>query len=169
MTIPSELHSLALEDVLHEQGHNQSKADYYHKHLFLRILCHWLGRPQDNASTEELESIGVDGYGPTYPEASFVLSPQISRIEGETSTPRSDSSEDGNAGNGKATEANKNGKTSWKWWWNWKSTCPKEKDAKDEFEYEVKIVFHEIKARVIGVIGALKTALFIFFIRDGES
>ncbi|KAJ7694996.1 hypothetical protein B0H14DRAFT_3120256 [Mycena olivaceomarginata] len=35
-----DLHTLALEDVLHEQGHNQSKADYYPQHLFLRVLCH---------------------------------------------------------------------------------------------------------------------------------
>ncbi|KAF8185011.1 hypothetical protein K438DRAFT_1837261 [Mycena galopus ATCC 62051] len=35
-----DLHALALEDILHEQGHNQSKADYYHQHLFLRVLCH---------------------------------------------------------------------------------------------------------------------------------
>ncbi|KAF8899400.1 hypothetical protein BD779DRAFT_1488650 [Infundibulicybe gibba] len=36
------LHSLALEDVLHEQGHNLTKADYYPAHLFLRVLCHTL-------------------------------------------------------------------------------------------------------------------------------
>ncbi|RDB27992.1 Cobalt/magnesium transport protein CorA [Hypsizygus marmoreus] len=36
------LHALALEDILHEQGHNQSKADYYSEHLFVRILCHSL-------------------------------------------------------------------------------------------------------------------------------
>ncbi|KAG6829107.1 hypothetical protein H0H92_005649 [Tricholoma furcatifolium] len=40
LTWASDLHPLALEDVLHEQGHNQSKADYYHDHLFIRILCH---------------------------------------------------------------------------------------------------------------------------------
>lgn len=37
-----DLHSLTLEDILHEQGHNHSKADYYSEHLFLRILCHTL-------------------------------------------------------------------------------------------------------------------------------
>ncbi|KIL71365.1 hypothetical protein M378DRAFT_194546 [Amanita muscaria Koide BX008] len=162
-----ELHSLALEDVLHEQGHNQSKADYYHKHLFLRILCHWLGHPQDNTSTkdeEELESIEVDGDL----QASFVLSPQISRIEGETSTPSSDGSEDGNAENGKATEVNKNGKTSWNWWWNWKSTCPKEKDAKDEFEYEALLQrLRKISALKGDRVDIRHEPLFIFFIRDG--
>ncbi|KAF8167595.1 hypothetical protein B0H34DRAFT_23363 [Crassisporium funariophilum] len=35
-------HSLALEDILHERGHNHSKADYYPGHLFLRVLCHSL-------------------------------------------------------------------------------------------------------------------------------
>ncbi|KAF8203846.1 magnesium transporter [Pholiota molesta] len=34
------LHSLALEDILHEQGNNHSKADYYPGHLFIRILSH---------------------------------------------------------------------------------------------------------------------------------
>ncbi|KAJ7929342.1 magnesium transporter [Mycena leptocephala] len=47
------LHSLALEDVLHEQGHNQSKADYYHQHLFLRVLCH-------SVPTEEDRNAGPD-------------------------------------------------------------------------------------------------------------
>ncbi|KAG6909489.1 hypothetical protein DXG01_017211 [Tephrocybe rancida] len=45
------LHVLALEDVLHEQGHNQSKADYYHEHLFIRILCHTLEK--DDATSGE--------------------------------------------------------------------------------------------------------------------
>ncbi|KAF9535692.1 hypothetical protein CPB83DRAFT_754377 [Crepidotus variabilis] len=34
------LHSLALEDILHERGHNQSKADYYPGHMFIRVLCY---------------------------------------------------------------------------------------------------------------------------------
>ncbi|KAF5379226.1 hypothetical protein D9615_006046 [Tricholomella constricta] len=46
------LHALALEDVLHEQGHNQSKADYYTEHLFIRILCHTLERDEDNEGHE---------------------------------------------------------------------------------------------------------------------
>jgi len=29
--------------VLHLGGHTLSKADYYHKHLFIRVLCHTLG------------------------------------------------------------------------------------------------------------------------------
>ncbi|KAF7359434.1 CorA-like protein [Mycena sanguinolenta] len=42
-----DLHPLALEDILHEQGHNQSKADYYRQHLFLRVLCHSIPTEQD--------------------------------------------------------------------------------------------------------------------------
>jgi hypothetical protein len=34
------VHSLALEDVLHEHRDIQSKADYYPDHLFIRVLCH---------------------------------------------------------------------------------------------------------------------------------
>lgn len=37
-----ELHPLALEDVFHTRSQNRSKADYYSKHLFLRVLCHQL-------------------------------------------------------------------------------------------------------------------------------
>ncbi|PFH46269.1 hypothetical protein AMATHDRAFT_155773 [Amanita thiersii Skay4041] len=50
-----DLHSLALEDVLHEQGHNHSKVDYYQAHLFLRVLCHWVDRTSDQNTQ------GVDG------------------------------------------------------------------------------------------------------------
>jgi hypothetical protein len=37
-----------LEDILHERGHNHSKADYYPDHLFLRVLCHTLEIEDDN-------------------------------------------------------------------------------------------------------------------------
>ncbi|KAK7023838.1 cora-like protein [Favolaschia claudopus] len=47
-----DLHPLALEDILHEQGHNQSKADYYQKHLFLRILCHSVPTEEEKRSVE---------------------------------------------------------------------------------------------------------------------
>lgn len=33
---------MALEDVLNGNPHTRSKADYYSKHLFLRVLCHVL-------------------------------------------------------------------------------------------------------------------------------
>ncbi|KAJ6606613.1 magnesium transporter [Mycena vulgaris] len=56
-----DLHSLALEDVLHEQGHNQSKADYYRQHLFLRILCHSLPTEEDRISGPDAVSEYPDG------------------------------------------------------------------------------------------------------------
>ena len=37
------MHPLSVEDVLHMGGHTLSKADYYPKHLFIRVLCHTLG------------------------------------------------------------------------------------------------------------------------------
>ncbi|EIW87267.1 hypothetical protein CONPUDRAFT_116452 [Coniophora puteana RWD-64-598 SS2] len=43
-----ELHPLALEDVLHQRGHARSKADYYPSQLFVRVLCHMLGDPDED-------------------------------------------------------------------------------------------------------------------------
>jgi len=40
--LSTDLHSLALEDILHERGHGYSKVDYYPGHLFVRVLCHSL-------------------------------------------------------------------------------------------------------------------------------
>src|SRR5580698_3839005 len=37
-----DMHPLSVEDVLHLGGHTLSKADYYPKHLFIRVLCHTL-------------------------------------------------------------------------------------------------------------------------------
>ncbi|KAF9564956.1 magnesium transporter [Agrocybe pediades] len=42
LSIKYELHPLALEDVFHGHARNRSKADYYTRHLFLRVLCHEL-------------------------------------------------------------------------------------------------------------------------------
>ncbi|KIM47383.1 hypothetical protein M413DRAFT_439064 [Hebeloma cylindrosporum] len=42
VSIRYNLHPLALEDVFHGHSQNRSKADYYTKHLFLRVLCHEL-------------------------------------------------------------------------------------------------------------------------------
>ena len=36
------MHPLSIEDLLH-RSHARSKADYYPKHLFIRVLCHTLG------------------------------------------------------------------------------------------------------------------------------
>lgn len=51
--IKLDIHPLALEDVLHARGHARSKADYYTKHLFLRLLCHTLGQDEDNNASQE--------------------------------------------------------------------------------------------------------------------
>ncbi|KAL0951824.1 hypothetical protein HGRIS_008490 [Hohenbuehelia grisea] len=61
VAVKYDLHSLALEDVLQEQGHNHSKADYYPNHLFLRILCHSLASdegesPSDTAFSETMST-----------------------------------------------------------------------------------------------------------------
>ncbi|KAF8167264.1 hypothetical protein B0H34DRAFT_669750 [Crassisporium funariophilum] len=43
VSIKYNLHPLALEDVFHGHSQNRSKADYYTRHLFLRVLSHELG------------------------------------------------------------------------------------------------------------------------------
>lgn len=45
-----DLHPLSLESVLQQRGNARSKADYYSKHLFLRVLCHRLYDDDDHAS-----------------------------------------------------------------------------------------------------------------------
>ncbi|KAJ7771826.1 hypothetical protein B0H16DRAFT_1514877 [Mycena metata] len=62
-----DLHSLALEDILHEQGHNQSKADYYRQHLFLRVLCHSLPTEGDRNSGPDTKS-EYPGEYPGFPD-----------------------------------------------------------------------------------------------------
>jgi len=52
VSIKYDLHPLALEDVFHTRSQNRSKADYYSKHLFLRVLCHELGKGGEPASSE---------------------------------------------------------------------------------------------------------------------
>ncbi|KXN84986.1 Magnesium transport protein CorA [Leucoagaricus sp. SymC.cos] len=42
MSFRYDLHPLALEDIFHGHGQTRSKADYYPRHLFLRVLCHQL-------------------------------------------------------------------------------------------------------------------------------
>ncbi|KAJ7510487.1 magnesium transporter [Mycena galericulata] len=46
VSIKYDLHPLALEDVF-TRSQTRSKTDYYSKHLFLRILCHELGDPDE--------------------------------------------------------------------------------------------------------------------------
>jgi hypothetical protein len=52
------MHPLAVEDLLHQRStHARSKADYYSKHLFLRVLCHTLGSSTRDGS--------ADGFAPS--------------------------------------------------------------------------------------------------------
>lgn len=44
----ADIHPLALEDVLHRRDQARSKADYYMKHLFIRILRHTLAPENDH-------------------------------------------------------------------------------------------------------------------------
>lgn len=53
-TIILELHPLALEDLLTNRGHSRSKADYYTKHLALRILCHAVVPDEDTTSLKDI-------------------------------------------------------------------------------------------------------------------
>lgn len=43
----TDIHPLALEDVFHARSQTRSKADYYSKHLFLRVMAHELGDPNE--------------------------------------------------------------------------------------------------------------------------
>lgn len=52
-----DIHPLALEDVMHQRGNQaRSKADYYIKHLFIRILRHTLGSG-DSEAGETTETV----------------------------------------------------------------------------------------------------------------
>ncbi len=46
------MHPLAVEDLLHFRKNARSKADYYSKHLFLRVLCHRITSDDDSANEE---------------------------------------------------------------------------------------------------------------------
>lgn len=49
--ITPDMHPLALEDLLHVRNAARSKADYYQRHLFLRVLCHTL--QSDDAASQD--------------------------------------------------------------------------------------------------------------------
>ncbi|KAJ3569911.1 hypothetical protein NP233_g4745 [Leucocoprinus birnbaumii] len=50
------IHSLALEDVLHEHRNIQTKADYYPDHLFIRVLSHSVCPVEDHSPPMSPES-----------------------------------------------------------------------------------------------------------------
>ncbi|KAK7464367.1 hypothetical protein VKT23_006534 [Stygiomarasmius scandens] len=56
VSLKYEIHPLALEDVFHTRSQTRSKADYYAKHLFLRILCHSLKDSDDDSSSSTSSS-----------------------------------------------------------------------------------------------------------------
>ncbi|KAL1719888.1 hypothetical protein EV715DRAFT_289749 [Schizophyllum commune] len=60
VSLAYDLHPLALEDVLHQRSGNRSKADYYSRHLFIRILCHELGNEDD-----PIDPTATPAYGST--------------------------------------------------------------------------------------------------------
>lgn len=48
---PLGLHPLALEEIIHSDSRSHSRAEYYRKHLFLRVLCHEFVDEQHASST----------------------------------------------------------------------------------------------------------------------
>ncbi|KAG5653907.1 hypothetical protein H0H81_009499 [Sphagnurus paluster] len=54
VSIKYDLHPLSLESVFNERSQNRSKADYYSRHLFLRVLCHELNDDEDDSDTEHV-------------------------------------------------------------------------------------------------------------------
>lgn len=62
------MHPLAIEDLLHVRKAARSKADYYQKHLFLRVLCHSLASDEEmntpnNSVTHLPRSSSPEPYG----------------------------------------------------------------------------------------------------------
>ncbi|KAH8119713.1 hypothetical protein DFH11DRAFT_1753526 [Phellopilus nigrolimitatus] len=54
LALKYDIHPLALEDVMHQRGNQgRSKADYYIKHLFIRVVRHILGPSDDEGSPFE--------------------------------------------------------------------------------------------------------------------
>ncbi|KAI0348334.1 hypothetical protein BDW22DRAFT_1350517 [Trametopsis cervina] len=57
LAIRYEMHPLAVEDLLHARKNARSKADYYQKHLFLRILSHTLSTEESHGNDTPSNSI----------------------------------------------------------------------------------------------------------------
>ncbi|KDR85830.1 hypothetical protein GALMADRAFT_51400 [Galerina marginata CBS 339.88] len=71
LSIKYNLHPLALEDVFHGHSRNRSKADYYTRHLFLRVLCHELAdehQPFEHSYTNAPRSDSPEPIDPPYPD-----------------------------------------------------------------------------------------------------
>ncbi|KAF9235159.1 hypothetical protein BU15DRAFT_65132 [Melanogaster broomeanus] len=52
LAIHYDLHPLAVEDVIHQRRQSRSKADYYPRHLFIRILSHTLEDSKSNLNSD---------------------------------------------------------------------------------------------------------------------
>ncbi|KAJ6489812.1 hypothetical protein C8R45DRAFT_991866 [Mycena sanguinolenta] len=63
LSLKYDLHPLALEDVFQAHPRVRSKADYYARHLFLRVLCHDLQEDLDQDSVQ-IPSL-LSSYSPT--------------------------------------------------------------------------------------------------------
>lgn len=63
LAIKYDMHPLSVEDILHlgRHSHTLSKADYYPKHLFIRVLCHTLGSA-DFTSQGSTTAVGSTGF-----------------------------------------------------------------------------------------------------------
>lgn len=60
MALRYDMHPLAIEDLIHQHGRARSKADYYPKHLFMRILCHRLAPDDDMSLDASLGHVPLD-------------------------------------------------------------------------------------------------------------
>ncbi|KAI0271450.1 hypothetical protein BC834DRAFT_859558 [Gloeopeniophorella convolvens] len=57
LALKYDMHPLSVEDLLHRRGHARSKADYFPKHLFLRVLSHTLG---SNPMSQNTDALGTN-------------------------------------------------------------------------------------------------------------
>jgi hypothetical protein len=69
-----EMHPLSVEDILHRRGHALSKADYYPKHLFIRVLCHTLDSAHSTSQSSGTNA--VSSSHPPFTELPRSASPQ---------------------------------------------------------------------------------------------
>lgn len=63
--VPPDFHPLSIEDMLHNHQTYSSKADYYSKHLFIRLLCHTLADDQHSRPIHAPTGSGINAVPPT--------------------------------------------------------------------------------------------------------
>ncbi|GLB43551.1 putative corA-like Mg2+ transporter protein [Lyophyllum shimeji] len=91
VSIKYDLHPLAIEDLFHTRSQNRSKADYYPKHLFLRVLCHELGNGDAGAGAGSESA----AYGSTLTDAPRSESPVPHREHGDLEKAAMEQEEEG--------------------------------------------------------------------------